>query len=68
MQAALEAPQTVSRAAAIALASTNLEKIFGIRTAVEDADYVATAFGDVLDFQSKVVGVIAGGMGVVDLF
>jgi hypothetical protein len=52
----------------LALASTNLERIFGIHTKTNEADYVATAFGDPLDFESKVVGVVAGGMGVVDLF
>ena len=68
VQAALETPQRISKTTAIALASTNLEKLLGLQSSLQQADYVATSNGDILDFESKVVAVIAGAMGVVDLF
>ncbi|EJD04405.1 composite domain of metallo-dependent hydrolase [Fomitiporia mediterranea MF3/22] len=70
--AALEAPSEISRTQALALASTNLEKLLGLdindNSNNIDADLVATESGDLFDFEGKVVGVINPRKGVVDLF
>lgn len=70
MQAALEADGRISKTQALALASTNLEKLLGIDDGgwSSASDLVATAGGDLLQFESKVVAVISPGRGVVDLF
>ncbi len=44
----------------------NLEVLLGVDN--EDYDLVATTFGTLLDFESKVVGVVSSRRGVVDLF
>lgn len=74
-QAALEASGSISQSEALALASSNLEKLLGVEEAggVHGAqqiggDLVATSFGGILDFESKVVGVISPRRGLVDLF
>ena len=67
-QAALESPKEITRTQALALASTNLEKLLGLNVEPELSDLVATEYGDLLDFGSKVVGVIAPRKGAVDLF
>ncbi|KLO16031.1 composite domain of metallo-dependent hydrolase [Schizopora paradoxa] len=73
--AALEASGSISQSEALALASSNLEKLLGVEEAggVHGAqqiggDLVATSFGGILDFESKVVGVISPRRGLVDLF
>ncbi|KII92269.1 hypothetical protein PLICRDRAFT_37059 [Plicaturopsis crispa FD-325 SS-3] len=65
--AALESSGAISKTQALALASVNLEKLLGVDEA-EFGDLVATAHGDLLSLQSKVVGVISPSRGVVDLF
>ena len=67
-QAALEAPEDISRTQALALASSNLEKLLGLEVQAELADLVAMEAGDILDFESKSVGVISPRKGIVDLF
>ncbi|KAK0220507.1 carbohydrate esterase family 9 protein [Armillaria fumosa] len=64
--AALEARREISQSDALALASANLEVLLGVDN--EDYDLVATTFGTLLDFESKVVGVVSSRRGVVDLF
>ncbi|KAK0494473.1 carbohydrate esterase family 9 protein [Armillaria luteobubalina] len=64
--AALEARREMSQSDALALASANLEVLLGVDN--EDYDLVATTFGTLLDFESKVVGVVSSRRGVVDLF
>ncbi|KAK0203390.1 hypothetical protein DFS33DRAFT_1383654 [Desarmillaria ectypa] len=64
--AALEARTELSQSDALALASANLERLLGVDN--EDHDLVATTFGTLLEFESKVVGVISSRRGVVDLF
>ncbi|KDQ21348.1 hypothetical protein BOTBODRAFT_99933 [Botryobasidium botryosum FD-172 SS1] len=56
--AALEASGRVDKQQALALASTNLEKIFDIK-AHGPRELVAYQGGDILDMQSKVVAVIS---------
>ncbi|TDL21725.1 carbohydrate esterase family 9 protein [Rickenella mellea] len=66
--AALEAYGEISRSQALALASSNLEKLLGVDVEIEKGDLVATAYGDLLDFGSKVVGIISPRTARVDLF
>lgn len=71
LQAALEADGEISRAAAYALVSTNLEQLLGVDpgTGVDGGrDLVATKGGDLMSFEGKVVGVISPRRAVVDLF
>ncbi|KAL1759392.1 hypothetical protein FB107DRAFT_205135 [Schizophyllum commune] len=63
--AALEMPEEISKADAIALASTNLEKLLGLPA--EDGDLVLTAGGDLLSMESKVAGIVSPRRGVVEL-
>lgn len=66
VQAALESGGAISKADAIALASTNVEKLLGVKTDELQSDLVATRGGDLLDF-SKVVAVVSPRRGVVDI-
>ena len=65
LQTALEAGGALSKHDAIALASTNLEKLLGIHESNDEL--VATAGGGLLDFSSKVVAVVSPGRGLVDI-
>ncbi|CAL1706960.1 unnamed protein product [Somion occarium] len=65
---AIEAGGRLSKGQALALASTNLEKLLGGKVKAQSAhDLVATRGGELLDFESKVVAVISPRRGVVDL-
>jgi hypothetical protein len=66
-QAALEAHGEISKAEALALASVNIEKLLGVKSGHSHGDLVATRGGTLLDFQSRVVGLISSSRGVVDL-
>ncbi|OJT07645.1 hypothetical protein TRAPUB_1485 [Trametes pubescens] len=63
---ALEANGTISKEEAIALVSTNIEKLLGISMGEGHGDVVATRGGDLLGY-SKVVGVVSPSRGVVDM-
>jgi len=63
--AALDGNGKISKEQAIALATTNLEKIFGIDT---QNDFVAYHGGDIFDMQSKVVAVMSARRGQVAVF
>ena len=67
LQAALEGGDAISKAQAIALVSTNVEKLLGIERDSDETELVATSGGDLLGF-SKVVAVISPTRGVVDVF
>lgn len=69
LQLAIEAGGDISKAQAIAIASTNVEKLLGgkVEAASEAAELVATEGGDLLDFGSKVRAVISPRRGCVDL-
>ncbi|KAJ7600764.1 carbohydrate esterase family 9 protein [Mycena floridula] len=54
----------ISKADALALATVNVEKIFGLDSS---NDLVATKGGEIFDFQGKVVAMINAKRGVVDL-
>ncbi|TFY72584.1 hypothetical protein EVG20_g397 [Dentipellis fragilis] len=66
--AALESGGRISKPAALALASTNLEKLLGGEVEIEGlSELVATEGGDLLQFESKVVAVISPRRKLVDL-
>ncbi|KAI0266867.1 carbohydrate esterase family 9 protein [Gloeopeniophorella convolvens] len=65
---ALEAGGRISKSQAIALASTNLGKLLGVKCSKHTADLVATEGGDLLSFESKVVAVVSSVRKAVDLF
>ncbi|KAA1473973.1 carbohydrate esterase family 9 protein [Dentipellis sp. KUC8613] len=66
--AALESGGRISKPAALALASTNLEKLLGGEVEIEGlSELVATEGGDLLQFESKVVAVISPRRRLVDL-
>ncbi|KAI0367346.1 composite domain of metallo-dependent hydrolase [Pilatotrama ljubarskyi] len=64
--AALEANGTISKAQAIALVSTNVEKLLGIERGDAEGDLVVTYGGGLLDY-TKVVAIVSPRRGVVDL-
>ncbi|KAF7323766.1 Carbohydrate esterase family 9 protein [Mycena kentingensis (nom. inval.)] len=64
--AVLESSGSVDRAAALEMASTNVEKLLGIEKMNEDL--VATKGPGGIGFESKVVAVISAAREVVDLF
>jgi len=66
--AAFESVDRITKSKALALASTNLEKIFGIPSSAKRSEWVAYRGGDVFDFGSKVVGVVSRTRKRVDLF
>lgn len=66
-QAALESKNRIAKNQALALASTNLEKILGIPSSAVRGDWVAYR-GDVFDMESKVVGVVSRRRKRIDLF
>ena len=68
IQAWLDAPETLTRASAIAIASTNIEKLLGLGVDPYEADIVATSGGDLLSFEGKVVAIISPRRGAVDFF
>ncbi|TFK54413.1 composite domain of metallo-dependent hydrolase [Heliocybe sulcata] len=64
--AALEADGSIDKAQAIALGSTNVEKLLGVDVTTERApELVARQGGDLLDMASKVVAVISPRKGLV---
>ena len=68
-QAALEAGGRLSKSDALALATTGLESLLGSTVQAQDeGTMVVTVGGDLLDLEAKVVGIVDGARGVVDLF
>ncbi|KAF9566706.1 carbohydrate esterase family 9 protein [Agrocybe pediades] len=63
--AALEANGKISRSEAIALASTNLEHLLGVKN--PNLDLVAVKRGTLLDFEGQVTGIISPQRGTVEL-
>lgn len=61
--AALESNGKISKAQALALASTNLEKLLG---APVQEDLIVTRGGTILDFEAKVVGVVSPRRGLFE--
>ncbi|KAF9241521.1 hypothetical protein BU15DRAFT_87115 [Melanogaster broomeanus] len=67
--AALESDGVISKSEALALASTNLEKLLGVKPGASlSGDLVATRGGSALDLDAKVVGIISSRRGSVEWF
>lgn len=68
-QLALDAGGSITKAQAMAIGSTNVEKLLGgkVEVTAEVADLVATEGGDLFDFTSKVKAVISPRRGFVNL-
>ncbi|EIN06427.1 carbohydrate esterase family 9 protein [Punctularia strigosozonata HHB-11173 SS5] len=64
--AAFDSNGTITKADALALVSTNIEKLLGSH-GDSIGDMVATESGELLDFEGKVVAVLSPTRGVVDL-
>lgn len=58
----------MDKAAAIALASSNTARLFGLNIAVGDEDLIATIGGDLLSFEGKPTAVISPRRSAVDIF
>ncbi|KAJ7510331.1 hypothetical protein B0H11DRAFT_1958549 [Mycena galericulata] len=65
---ALESGGSVSKAAALSMASSNIEKLLGIDSAGGNTEYSVTSGGDIFSFESKIVAIVSAKRGVVDLF
>ncbi|KAJ7485560.1 amidohydrolase-domain-containing protein [Mycena latifolia] len=63
---ALESGGSISKEAALAMASSNIEELLGVRSA--GAEFAVTRGGDLFTFESKIVAMISSTRGVVDLF
>ena len=58
----------LSKEAAFELATVNVEKLLGLDTDAEERDLVATAGGDLLGYEGKVISVISPRRKIVDIF
>ncbi len=56
----------MSRSQALALATTNTQRAFGLETELQ-SDFVAYAGGSLFEFESKPVAVISSAMHLVDV-
>ena len=61
-------PGLLDRASAFAVGSVNVEKLLGLELDHKGQDLVATAGGDLLDYEGKVIAVISPRRGLVDVF
>lgn len=53
---------------ALAIASSNIQKLVGVTVDVTEADLIATSGGELLSFDGKVEAVISPARGLVDMF
>jgi hypothetical protein len=60
--------QGLGREAALALVSTNVDVLLGVKVEPAEADLVATSGGDLLSFEGKVVAIISPRRRLVDVF
>ena len=67
-QALSENADSISRLDALAMVSTNIEKLLGVHVTPYDSDLVATSGGDLLSFEGKVIAVISPRRAKVDFF
>ncbi|KAH9948084.1 hypothetical protein B0H21DRAFT_848524 [Amylocystis lapponica] len=63
-----ESPDVLTKSAAFALVTSNVEKLLGVEVGPGEGDIVVTSGGDLLGFEGKVVAVISPRRGAVDLF
>ncbi|KAJ6468464.1 hypothetical protein C8R45DRAFT_1018898 [Mycena sanguinolenta] len=64
---ALESNGSISKEEALAMASSNIEKLLGIRSA-PNSEFAVTRGGDLFSLESKVIAMVSSKRGVVDLF
>ncbi|KAJ6577348.1 carbohydrate esterase family 9 protein [Mycena capillaripes] len=64
---ALESGGSISKEAALAMASSNIEKLLGVRSGAS-TEFVVTRGGDLFSLDSKVIAMVSSKRGVVDLF
>ncbi|KAK7032886.1 carbohydrate esterase family 9 protein [Favolaschia claudopus] len=64
---ALESGGSVSKEDALAMASSNIEKLLGVHSG-PNSEFVATQGGDLFSMESKVVAMMSGKRRVVDIF
>ena len=67
-QELINSPNTITRTTALALVSSNVEKLLGVPLDAYESDLVATSGGDLLSYEGKVVAVISPRRGRVDFF
>jgi len=67
---ALESGGSVSKDAALAMASSNIEELLGIPSHSANAkyDFAVTRGGDLFSLDAKVIGMVSANRGLVDLF
>ncbi|KAJ7116354.1 hypothetical protein C8R44DRAFT_792267 [Mycena epipterygia] len=65
---ALESGGSVSKEAALAMGSSNIEKLLGIHSAGGSTEFAVTRGGDLFSLESRVVAMVSSKRGVVDLF
>ncbi|KAF7330339.1 Carbohydrate esterase family 9 protein [Mycena venus] len=63
---ALESGGSVSKEAALAMASSNIEKLLGVQSRA--SEFAVTQGGDLFSLDSKVIAMVSSKRGVVDLF
>ena len=68
IQAASESAGRIGEEDALALLTSNLEKIFAIPPSVVEGEYMAYKGGDVMDFTSEVVAAVSKNRAAVDIF
>ena len=61
-------PDALGKGGAFALATINLAKLLGLEYGRGLQDLVATAGGDLLDYEGKVIAVISPRREIVDIF
>jgi hypothetical protein len=66
-QVALESGGSISKEAALSMASLNLEKLLGVRSGTS-TEFAVTRGGDIFSLDSKVIAMVSSKRGVVDLF
>lgn len=67
-KASIDAPGIIDTATALDIASTNVEKLFGVTREENTVELVATTGGDLLSFEGKVVAVTSQVRGAADIF
>ncbi|KAJ7722728.1 hypothetical protein DFH07DRAFT_1006316, partial [Mycena maculata] len=65
---ALESGGSVSKEDALAMASSNIERLLGIHSVGASTEFAVTSGGDLFSFDSKVIAMMSARRGVVDLF
>jgi hypothetical protein len=64
---ALESAGTISKEAALAMVSSNIEKLLGVRSGPH-SEFAVTRGGDLFSLDAKVIAMVSSKRGVVDLF